>query len=561
MKTLFNILWQEKREALYAIGLGALSGLTAVGLFAMSGYMISQAALAPPFYTILILTAFLKLFGAVKSSSRYFERVISHRVTFQTLSRIRSHFFDQLQPHVPQLFTKYRSGDLLARFVGDVEALQNFFLRVVYPPLVTALIFFATIFFSLFFSVWIALVLLIGVLLVSVVIPVILSKRLLRYDVLEKRASLSTEAADYFAGYRDLRLHQQEMNKQHVLAARQLAYEEEQHRNSRVHVWSQTLNAGVASFTAFTVLAVGAYVVTLGDLNGLYLAMLTLVALTSFESAIPLANTPAYFHESKQAMERLEFLDQEPLPVKDQILPPSPSYTIETHQLSFSYPQSIRPVVNHVSLTFPAGSTTVIVGASGSGKSTLLQLLSGVMAPTSGDIVYNGQSIKHVVDESLWRQIGIQLQSSHFFYGTVRDNLSLACEEASDEEFQQALVKAQLPIELDAPVFERGENLSGGEKQRLSLARLFLQDAKVWLLDEPYTSLDSFTEERLASEIRRHVEGDTVILVSHKLSGLEHVDQIVVMDHGEVKEVGSFDDLVARQGIFYEMLTIENQII
>ncbi|MFC4355528.1 thiol reductant ABC exporter subunit CydC [Chryseomicrobium palamuruense] len=561
MQTLIDLLWHEKRDALYSVGLGALSGLTAVALFAMSGYMISKAALAPPFYTILILTSFLKLFGAVKSSSRYFERVISHRVTFQALSRIRLHFFEQLQPHVPQLFSKYRSGDLLARFVGDVEALQNFFLRVVYPPLVTAVVFLATIFFSLFFSVWIALALLIGILLVSVVIPVILSKRLTKYDVLEKRAALSTETAEYFAGYRDLRLHQQAKNKQQSLERLQHMYEQEQHRNSRVQVWSQTLNAGVASFSAFAVLAAGAYLVSTGELNGLYLAMLTLVALTSFESAIPLANTPTYFHESNQAMERLEFLDKEPLPIKDHSLLVAESYTLMVNQLIYSYPEALRPVLNNISLTFPAGSSTVIVGASGSGKSTLLQLLAGMIMPTSGEILYNGQDISNVQEESLWQQTGIQLQSSHFFYGTVRENLALAHASATDEELQQALEKAQLPLDLDASVFERGENLSGGEKQRLSLARLFLQRAKVWLLDEPFTSMDSFTEERLSSELKQHLNGGTVIMISHKLNGLEEVDQIVVMDHGEIKEVGSFEELVARQGLFYEMLEIENQIV
>lgn len=561
MKTLIHLLWEDKREALISIVLGAVSGLTAVGLFAMSGYMISKAALAPPFYTILILTAFLKLFGAVKSGSRYFERVMSHRVTFQALSRIRLHFFNQLQPHVPQLFTKYRSGDLLARFVGDVEVLQNFFLRVVYPPLVTTVVFMATIFFTLFFSIWIALALLIGVLLVSVVIPVLLSKRLTRYDVLEKRAALSTEAAEYFTGYRDLKIHQQDQAKQQMLAHYQLAYEQEQQKNNRVHVWSQTLNAGIASLSAFAVLATGAYLVTTGEIQGVYLAMLTLVALTSFESAIPLANTPSYYYESKQAMERLDFLNEQVVPVKHQLLEASESYTIDVEKLNYSYPDALRPVLNHVSLNFPSGSSTAIVGASGSGKSTLLQAIAGMMEPDSGNILFNGQNTSAIQQESLWQQLGVQLQASHFFYGTVRDNLALANEMATDEELQAALQRAQLPMELEDLVYERGENLSGGEKQRLSLARLFLQQAKVWLLDEPFTSLDSFTEARVTHELKQHTNNNTVLLISHKLAGLEDMDQIVVMDHGEVKEVGSFEELVARRGTFYDMLEIENQIV
>lgn len=561
MRTLTDLLWTERKEVIYSIALGAISGITAIALFAQSGYMISKAALAPPFYTILILTAFLKLFGAVKSTSKYFERLVSHKATFQILGQIRMHFFERLEPQVPQLFTRYRSGDLLSRFVGDVETLQNYFLRVVYPPFVTLTVFLATIFFTWFFSVWFALILLIGVVLVAVIIPSLLAKGLSQSDVINKRASLTTEAAEYLAGFRDLKLHDQLLAKQQLLEEAQTAYLNEQSRTGRTQILSQSLNALVASFAAIGILAMGAYLVSTGEVNGLFLAMLTLVALTSFETAVPLAQIPAHLLESKQAMNRLEHLSTEVIPPKNDQLNEAPSYSIDLKDVTYRYPDAHRNTLQHITITLPAGSHTAIVGASGSGKTTLLQLIAGMVDFKEGEISFNNQSLHHLERESVWKQLGIQLQASHFFYGTIRDNLLIAKPEATDECLQLALQKAQLPVDLSAEVYEKGENLSGGEKQRLAIARLFLTDAKIWLLDEPYTSLDAITEARLANEIETHVKEQTLLLISHKLEGLEHMDQIIVMDQGEIVEVGNFKHLIEKQGMFYEMIQIEQQIV
>lgn len=561
MRLLVNLILEERKETLLAVGLGAVSGLTAVALFAQSGYMISKAALAPPFYTILILTAFLKLFGAVKSSSKYFERLISHRVTFSALSRIRQYFFERLDPLVPQIFTKYRSGDLLTRFVGDVEVLQNFFLRVLYPPLVTALVFIATVFFTVFFSVWLALTLVIGFLLVAVVVPAASAKSLQKHHVLSKRAHLATESVEYLNGYRELLLHNQLEEQRKRLENAQQSYIHEQVAVGKTQLWSQTLNATVASFTALVMLGIGAYLVTTDQLDGLFLAMLTLVALTSFETAVPLAGLPGHLHESRQALDRLTTQMEPPLPILQQELLPASGYSIKLSDVSYQYPESIRPTLDSIKLHIPAGEKWAIVGASGSGKSTLLQLLAAMTYPTSGEVSYNGQSTSKLIPESLWEQLGVQLQSSHFFYGTIRDNLVIAKPDASDEELHYALEQAQFTSELDAVVFERGDNLSGGEKQRLALARLFLLDVPVWLLDEPFTSLDYVTEQRLLHALQQHTKGDTVILISHKLSGLENMDGIIVMDHGKLVEFGSFTQLLEKKAIFYEMYQIEKSLV
>ncbi|WP_342527137.1 thiol reductant ABC exporter subunit CydC [Chryseomicrobium sp. FSL W7-1435] len=561
MKMLLQLILEERKDALIAISLGAVSGITAIALFAQSGYMISKAALAPPFYTILILTAFLKLFGAVKSTSKYFERLISHQVTFGALSRIRQHFFAQLDPLVPQLFTRFRSGELLTRFVGDVEVLQNFFLRVLYPPLVTAVVFMATIFFTLFFSIWMALVLVVGFLLIAVVVPALFAGRLRQNNVLEKRAAVATDAAEYLAGFRELKLHNQLAVKNQQLKETQQLYVAEQLQAAKTQLWSQTVNATVASFTALVILAIGAYFVSIGELNGLFLAMLTLVALTSFDTAVPIAGLPGHLHESRQAMSRLNDVVAPEQLAGNNSLTLSATYEIELSDLSYSYPGIDRYSVNQTSLNFPSGSRTAIVGASGSGKSSLLHLIAGMVLPSAGEVRVNGQSTHNVIPETLWQQLGIQLQSSHFFYGTIRDNLLIAKPGATDEELQLALQKAQLTISLDANVFEKGENLSGGEKQRLSLARLFLKQVPIYLLDEPFTSLDYETEERLAEALWQHTKDSTVILISHKLSDLERMDSIVVMDHGRVVEKGTYQELLAKRGVFHEMKTIEDSIV
>ena len=561
MKELISLLAEERKDVAIAIALGAVSGLTAIALFAQSGFLISQAALSPPFYTILILTAFLKLFGAVKSSSKYFERLISHRVTFQALSRIREHFFAQLSPLVPQIFTRYRSGDLLSRFVSDVEIIQNFFLRVVYPPLVTAVVFLATVFFTLFFSIWLALVMILGFLLVALVIPALFSERLRRNDVLVRRAAVATEAAEYIAGFRELKLHNQVKQKEQAVQQAQEAYIREQRQVGNVQLWSQTLNASVASLTAFGILAVGAYLVAQGELNGLFLAMLTLVALTSFETAVPIAGVPGHLHESRQALNRLQVVVDEQPPQHYEKLNQASAYSLHVQNVNYLYPEADRFTLKNLNLELIAGTRTALVGASGSGKSTLLQLLAGMASPTSGDIRVNHQSLTALDPESLWNVMGVQLQTSHFFYGTIRENLAIANPNAQDQELQDALEKAQFIIELDAPVFERGENLSGGEKQRLALARLFLTKKAIYLFDEPFTSLDYQTEKNLTDELWKHSMGSTIVLVSHKLSGLEQMDQIVVLDHGQIVEKGSYEELMTQKGVFYEMKQIESTIL
>ena len=204
MKALVELIWTDKKDVLLALLAGTISGLTAVALFAQSGLLISKAALLPPFYIILLLTAFLKLFGVTKSISKYAERLITHRVTFRFISKIRMLFFKKLLPQA-HLLNTYKSGDLLTRITTNVETLQNFFLRVLYPPFVAVIVFFATCLFMLFFSSWIALCLLIGIVLTSLIVPYVLL-RIPHKTATEEKKMRTIETTEYFYGYREVLL-------------------------------------------------------------------------------------------------------------------------------------------------------------------------------------------------------------------------------------------------------------------------------------------------------------------------------------------------------------------
>jgi len=558
-------------------------------------------------YTLIVLASLVKILGLLRAVSRYGERLYAHRATFSLLSRLRTAFFAKLAPLVPGLYGKRRSGELLARFVGDVESLQNYFLRVAYPPLMLGLVFLATILFASLYSIWMAALFVLGMLAVAFVVPalVLLGYRSMQGKVREQRAALSAEVAEVLYGFRDLKVYGQMPQREQQLQQASAALVLAQQTAGRVLLRGQAWHAFTAFLITWAVLAAGAWLIGAGSLSGVFLAMFVLAAMTVFDEAGALATLPAYKQESEHAAQRLAEVvraaDERPAEPagelqagaqaasaendadsrtaadSETVLQQSASasvqpVSIELKGLTFQYAEEWRPALRNVDIHIPAGSKVAIVGPSGSGKSTILQLLLKLYVPGrgqsqgQGQVQLNGIPVGALHEESIWRASNVVLQQSHFFRGTLRDNLLLdeadGGERHTDEQLAAMLERVQLPDRaLDSLVLEKGENLSDGEKQRLALARAMLKVGRLWLLDEPTSSLDAVTEQKVLRELLQQAKDDTVLLICHRLSGLEAMDHIIVMEQGEVIEAGTYSELMEKKSSFYYMKQIEQQNI
>ncbi|RJX40519.1 thiol reductant ABC exporter subunit CydC [Paenibacillus pinisoli] len=564
---LIKAMLRERRDIAFAIAGGFVAGVGGVGLFSASGYLISQTVFAPPLYTLIVLISIVKLLGLLRAASRYAERLYSHQATFSILSRLRTSFFAKLVPLAPSMLRTRRSGDLLARIVGDVESLQHYFLRVAYPPIVLVMVFLATVLFASAYSIWIAGLLVLGLLGAAFVIPAVIlrGQRNIRGRVRLHRAALSTNAAELLYGFLELKVYgkldergQQLRRHSDVLADEQQA--------AGIHLLNgQSLHVGLTYLVTWGVLVLGGYLIVNDSLAGVFLAMLVLAAQTVFEEAGAMATLPSYKQDSEHAASRLaetvqpgEALPPQPEGSLSDDAPPS----VELNGVSFQYADEWRPALRDIHIRMAAGSKTAIVGASGSGKTTVLELLLKLYAPAQGQIRMNDKPLNELHESSIWKHAAVVLQQGHFFRGTIRDNLLLDEAGLSEEELQVILGQAELSYKkLDDEVYERGENLSDGEKQRLALARAMAKGGRLWLLDEPTSSLDAITEQRIYRRLFKLAANDTLILVSHRLTGLESMDQIIVMDHGTVVEAGTYEELMDKRGYFYEMKEIERQLI
>ncbi len=569
MKELWQIsrfIWIEKRDGLISLLFGFLAAITVVGLFAVNGYLIAIAALQPPMYVLIIMVAIVKAGSVLRAVSRYAERYYSHRATFTMLSHIRLYFYDRLDPIATRLSQKYRSGDLLARIVGDIESLQHFYLRVIYPPIIMLFVFLATLLFVSMFSIPIMMVLIIGLFITGFVLPAwfVLRQRKQHSSIRAKRAALSTDVTEWMYGYKELKLYQKLNTKEQQLVGYAADYVEEQQNSGLESVRNQSIQMSVSLGLAWVVLVVGAYIVASGEMEGIFLAMLVMIAFTVFENAAPMAILPIHYDESQQAASRLSDVVRVDLAENDtwplQSFEQAPA--IELKDVQYSYPGEQRVVLQDVSLHLPAGSKTAIVGPSGSGKSTLLQLLLKINPINEGLILMGGIPISELMPEQVWQGTNVILQRNHFFFGSIRDNLLLTNAAWSDEQLSQLLIDVQLPhFTLTDLVLEKGQNLSGGEQQRLAMARAIVKGGVLWLLDEPVSALDGFTARILMNVLYQHASKDTLVMISHQLEGLESMDQIIVMDEGRIIEYGSYTSLMKQQGYFYKLKQIEQSIV
>ena len=239
---------------------------------------------------------------------------------------------------------------------------------------------------------------------------------------------------------------------------------------------------------------------------------------------------------------------------------------ISIEDVSFAYNNG-EPVLDHISIHIPQGETVAVVGPSGGGKSTLCQLIPRFYDVTEGRVLVDGKDVRTLTQHSLRANIGIVQQDVFLFAGTIYDNIRISRPEASLDEVKAAAKKAdahefirKLPLQYNTYLEEAGNGLSGGEKQRLALARAFLKDANLYILDESTSSLDFGTENTIFDMIYNQLADRSMLIVAHRLSTIRDCDLILVMDHGEIVERGTHEELLAKQGKYYELWSLQQGI-
>jgi len=559
-----------------AILLGCVMIASNMLLLGMAAYLIAAAALGPLLVMLTLPIYIVQVMSVIRSCSRYAERLVSHNVTFRLLARLRVWLYSRLKPLAPALLLSYRSGDVLTRLVADIEELQNVYLRAVSPIIVALVISLLSFYiFSIFSPVlaWVALAFLI---VAGFGIPFLtgMLARGIGRQQLAVRAELNAQIVDGVQGVQDLLAFGRAGDQRQKLASLDKKLAQLQRRMAFISGLEQALNDLMSNLALLALLALAIPLVAAKAINGVYLGFLALIILASFEAILPLGQAFQFLGTSLAAADRLFTIADTPPTVAE---PASPlpiaersqqGHTLEFSSVSFAYPSGEGNAVSDVSFSLASGRRIALVGPSGSGKSTLLRLALRFWDPAAGTIFLDGQDIRRYALDDLRALIGVVEQDTCLFNDTLRGNLLLARPDAGEGELERVLEQAQLtslvrqlPQGLKTWVGEQGLRLSGGERQRVAIARALLKDAPLLILDEPTANLDPLTERAVLDALDVLMQGRSVLLITHRLIAMERMDEILVLDRGRVRERGTHEQLLARGGLYRQMVDLQNGFI
>lgn len=551
-----RIQFKIDKDLVIAIAIGVVGSLVALAMFFLSGYMVTESALGAPLYALMVLVVSVKLFGFLRAISRYYERLYSHRTTFTMLRNVRTQFFKGLVRVVPDVYRKYNSSDLISRMVSRVEALQNIYLRVYYPPIVIGITALITIAVYLFISPAHAILIAASMILTLWLVPFLSAKRArkLKTVVSHQQRQFLTRFFDYREGFQELqRFNKDEDYKNDVLQHLQQYDALQSKEQGFLTVYDYLLNI-IAMISIFATLVLGAIQVHTHSLDVVYLTSIVLMILTLFEQAVPMSNVAFYKADTDQSLSEINEVIQNDDISKEHLYTDSDKTNehdlYEVKDVTFKYVNQELPVLNQVSFHIKEGERVAIIGPSGSGKSTLLHVLLGLYQVSSGQVTLNQTDVFQIKEEEKYHQINALLQSQQLFDGTIKDNLLTDCDEDVIRHTLKALNLSHLA--LNQEITMDGNTLSGGEIQRLSMARLLLKNqANIWILDEPTTGLDTHRTDQLMTLIDKQAK--TLIVATHDLRLLPYFDKILIMIDGEIKEVGSYHSLIQNKGYLYKI--------
>ncbi len=475
-----------------------------------------------------------------RGAFRYLERYVTHRATFAILADLRVWFFAAIEPLAPARLAGRRSGDLLARIVADIETLEDFYVRVIAPPIVAVLV---AIFAGLLLGAFdpaLGLVLVGFLVVAGVVLPLAAgrSSRRPAQALITTRAELSAMVVDEVQGIADLVALDRAADHRARVLALGAGLDRAGDRLALVRSATSAVAGSLAGLAAVAVLAVGAGLVAAGRLDGVYLAILPLVAVASFEVIPPLTAAFGLQPANEAAARRLfELTDAAPGvadPPRGVTASRSAPPGIEVRDLTFRYAPGEPVVLDGLSFSVPPCGSLAVVGPSGSGKSTLVSLLARFWEYDDGEIRIDGRSIREMTGDEVRGLLSVVPQDVHLFNATIRDNLAVADADVTDETIVTACRMAQVHDAIEAlpdgyatRVGENGLLLSGGERQRLAIARAIIKDAPILVLDEATANLDVATEGRLMASLAPFMAGRTTIVISHRASVAAGMDRMI----------------------------------
>ena len=559
-KLLFTVLSPAKWSLVLALIFTFLTVFMNVGLLTVSAWLLASAALQPGLTYLSLAIVGVRFFGVSRAVCRYFERYTSHRMAFQGLYGLRIWFYAHLEPLAPAILKRFGAGDMLGRIMGDIEVLQFFYLRTLIPPAAA-----------------IALTILVayGVSTIdnSLVAPIVLAAFILGLVLplvvyAHNKQSL-TAIGPQQGEYKSL-LSDTMDSLEDVISYgnEQLVYDRIQHMMSTIDankgIIERGMNLGNTLFLGgvqITVVIVA--ILAANALTGAWASVMVAVAAIGtqawFEALQPMIAAVHHGAESKVATSRLTALADEAIPVVEPNAPKpfNANREITFSDVSFGYDPH-RRIYEHLRLDIKQGQSIAIVGASGSGKTTLFNMLERLY-DYSGSIYVGDVELKDISIDTWRNALGTITQDTYIFHASFEDNIRLARPDASETDLEYAIDRAslrsvveRLPEGIHTIVGSGGHGLSGGERQRVALARLFLRKPQVVLLDEPLEGLDQVTRKALHRDLMEYVQDKTCLYITHQLEGLEHMDRILFMDKGQIIEDGTYKELIALRGHFYE---------
>ncbi|MBB6443445.1 thiol reductant ABC exporter subunit CydC [Bacillus benzoevorans] len=549
-------LIQYRQSILAAVFFGFLTAVGASMLIFVSGYLISRAAERPEnILMIYVPVVLVRTFGISRAVTRYAERLAGHNAVLKILSQMRVKLYNVLEPQALFLRSRFQTGDLLGTLADDIEHLQDVYIRTIFPIL-TALTLFVSAFISLAFFDWIFALWIAFCLSIIILVYPLLSLYFWKKQQIEqkqKRSHLYRTLTDAVFGLSDWMISGQ---KERFIKQFSIDSMESNQMDKKIRNWNHSRTFQLQFISGLVLITTGVWAgnqVQTGDLAPAYIAAFVLVTIPIVETLIPVSHAveriPAY-HESLQRLDHIAQFAPHSAAADLPNVPISAAADIEINNVYFRYEKEEKDALQQISLSIPQGKKIAVLGKSGAGKSTLLQLLLGARIPSAGTIEINGWRPDEYGD-AIFKMVSVLNQKPYLFATSVKNNIRLGNQTAAEEEIEHVIRQVNLDgyihslsKGLNTHVEETGQRFSGGERQRIALARILLNNTPIVILDEPTVGLDPKTEKFLLDTIFTALKDKTIIWVTHHLIGIEKMDEVIFIDNGRITMHGSHKELL-----------------